>query len=232
MFREVFEYLTQAVNSAPVMAYSASLIWGILSVLLSPCHLASIPLIVAFINTQGQISTRRAFSISTCFSLGILVTIAFLGVVTSVLGRIAGDVGSLGNYVVAVVFILVGMHLWEVIPLPFSGVSSPRMKGKGHLPAFFLGLVFGIAIGPCTFAYMAPMLGVTFKIATSRAIYGASLLLVYGIGHCAVIVCAGTFTEVVQHYLNWSDSSKGTTIVKRICGALVIVGGIYLLWSA
>ena len=232
MLRSLFEYLTQAVEATPLIACISSFVWGVLSVLLSPCHLASIPLIVAFINKQGQIGTRRAFSISTFFSLGILVTIALIGVVTSFLGRMAGDVGSLGNYVVAVVFILVGLHLWEVIPMPFSGVSSPRMKGKGHLPAFFLGLVFGIALGPCTFAYMAPILGVVFKIAASKAIYGASLLLVYGIGHCSVIVFAGTFTEVVQHYLNWSESSRGTTIVKRICGALVMLGGFYLLWSA
>ena len=39
------------------------------------------------------------------------------------------------------------------------------MKRKGLLAAFMLGLVFGIALGPCTFAYMAPMLGVTFKLA-------------------------------------------------------------------
>ena len=232
MFRELFEYLTRAVEATPLIAYASSFTWGMLSVLLSPCHLASIPLIVAFINKQGQISTRRAFSISVLFSLGILVTIALIGVVTGLLGRMAGDVGPYGNYLVAVLFFLVGLHLWDVVPMPWSGVSDRRMRGKGSMAAFFLGLLFGIALGPCTFAYMAPMLGVAFTIASSRAIYGASLLLIYGIGHCSVIVFAGTFTEVVQHYLDWSESSRGTMVLKRICGALVMLGGIYLLWSA
>jgi cytochrome c-type biogenesis protein len=92
--------------------------------------------------------------------------------------------------------------------------------------------LFGFALGPCTFAYMAPMLAVTFKLAKSAPLYGASLLLAYGVGHCAVIVAAGTSTELVQRFLNWNEQSKGVTIVKCICGALVLIAGLYLLWSA
>ncbi|PLY04420.1 MAG: cytochrome C biogenesis protein, partial [Desulfuromonas sp.] len=58
------------------------------------------------------------------------------------------------------------------------------------------------------------------------------LMLAYGLGHCAVIVFAGTFTERVQGYLNWSEGSKGTIWLKRVCGLLVIVAGIWLLYSA
>ena len=83
------------------------------------------------------------------------------------------------------------------------------MKRKGLLAAFILGLVFGIALGPCTFAYMAPMLAVTFKLAATNFLYGAALLLAYGVGHCAVIVAAGTSTELVQRFLNWNEHSKG-----------------------
>jgi cytochrome c-type biogenesis protein len=95
-----------------------------------------------------------------------------------------------------------------------------------------LGLIFGIALGPCTFAFMAPMLAVSFKLARSNPIYGASLLLAYGIGHCAVIVLAGTFTEVVQRFLNWNEQSKGVTIVKSTCGVLVLLGAVWLIYSA
>ncbi len=95
-----------------------------------------------------------------------------------------------------------------------------------------LGLIFGIALGPCTFAYMAPMLAVTFKLAKSNPVYGASLLLAYGVGHCAVIVLAGTFTEVVQRFLNWNEQSKGVPIVKSVCGVVVLFGGVWLIYSA
>ncbi|MDO8303498.1 MAG: cytochrome c biogenesis protein CcdA [Sedimentisphaerales bacterium] len=230
--QELFTTLTHAVESTPLVALSAAFIWGILSIILSPCHLASIPLIVGFIDEQGQISTKRAFFISTLFAVGILITIAAIGAVTAAAGRMMGDVGRYGNYFVALIFFVVGLHLLGVISLPFSGPGRVGMKMRGLFAAFILGLVFGIALGPCTFAYMAPVLAVTFKVAANSLVYGIALLFVYGIGHCSVIVLAGTFTEVVQHYLNWNEKSRGADILKKICGALVLLGGLYLIYVA
>lgn len=229
---EIFTTLTRAVEGTPLIAILASFIWGILSIVLSPCHLASIPLIVGFIDEQGRISTKRAFTISTLFAVGILITIAAIGAVTAMAGRMMGDVGAYGNYFVAIIFFVVGLHLLDVIPMPWSGPGQVGMKRKGMLAALILGLVFGIALGPCTFAYMAPMLGVTFKLGASNLPYGVLLLAMYGIGHCSVIVFAGTFTEVVQSYLNWNERSKGAVVLKRICGVLVLLGGVWMIYTA
>ena len=229
---QLFTNLSHAVEGAPAIALGASVVWGILSIILSPCHLASIPLIVGFISGQGRVSTARASGIATLFAVGILVTIAVIGAITAGAGRMLGDVGRYGNYFVAVIFFVVGLHLVGVIPLSFSGAGPVGMKRKGYLAAFVLGLVFGIALGPCTFAYMAPMLGVTFKLAATNFLYGAALLLAYGLGHCAVIVAAGTSTELVQRFLNWNEQSKGLTIVKIVCGILVILGGVWLIYTA
>jgi len=69
-------------------------------------------------------------------------------------------------------------------------------------------------------------------LAATNLLYGIVLLLAYGVGHCSVIVLAGTFTEVVQRYLNWNERSKGATILKVVCGVLVMIGGIYLIYTA
>jgi len=232
MIQQVFTTLTNAVEGSPAIALGAAFVWGVLSILLSPCHLASIPLIVGFIDEQGRISTKRAFVISILFAVGILITIAAIGAVTAAAGRIVGDVGTYANYFVAIIFFVVGLCLLGVIPMPWTGPGQVGMRRKGMLVAFILGLVFGIAIGPCTFAYMAPMLGVTFKLASTNLFYGVLLLLIYGVGHCSVIVFAGTCTELVQWYMNWNEKSKGTVIVRTICGVLVLLGGIYLIYSA
>jgi len=228
----LFSSLSHAVEGAPALALLAAVVWGVLSIVLSPCHLASIPLIVGFISGQGRVSTARAFSLAALFAVGMLFTIAAIGAITAAAGRMLGDVGHWGNYFVAAIFFLVGLHLLGVVPLPWSGPGQVNMKRRGLLAAFLLGLVFGIALGPCTFAYMAPMLAVTFKLSTTAPLYGASLLLAYGVGHCAVIVLAGTFTEVVQHYLDWNEKSSGAVILKKACGVLVILGGLYLIWTA
>ncbi len=228
----LFENLTRAVEGTALIALTASFIWGILSILLSPCHLASIPLIVGFIDRQGKMSTKRAFWISFLFAFGILITIGLVGVVTAAAGRMIGNVGRYGNYFVAAVFFIVGLLLLDVIQIPFSGPGKIGMKQKGLLAALVLGLVFGIALGPCTFAFMAPMLAVTFKTASTNLFYGILLLVAYGIGHCSVIVFAGTFTEVVQRYMNWNETSKGAIILKKICGVLVLAAGLYMIYTA
>ncbi len=177
-------------------------------------------------------STKRAFGISALFAVGILITIAVIGAITAAAGRMMGDVGPYGNYVVAAIFFVVGLYLLDVIPMPWSGPGQIGMQRKGMLAAFVLGLIFGVAVGPCTFAYMAPMLGVTFKLAATSMGYGIALLALYGVGHCSVIVLAGTSTELVQRFMNWNEESKGAVILKRICGVLVVLGGVYLIYTA
>jgi cytochrome c-type biogenesis protein len=230
MIVDLFTWLSGTLTQSPEIALVGAFIWGVLSVALSPCHIACIPLIVGFIDGQGNISTSRAFGLSSLFGLGILVTIGIIGLVTGLAGRMIGDIGGYGNYFVAVIFFAVGLNLLGVLPLPFmEGGANPKYQRKGLLAAFILGLLFGIALGPCTFAYMATMLGIVFSIASTKIIFALSLLLAYSIGHCAVLVFAGTFTEVVQHYLHWSEKSKGAIILKKVCGILVILGGIYLI---
>ncbi|HEX7470665.1 MAG TPA: hypothetical protein VF437_08035 [Verrucomicrobiae bacterium] len=45
-------------------------------------------------------------------------------------------------------------------------------------------------------------------------------------------VSAGTSTQVVQRFLNWNEESKGLTMVKIVCGVLVILGGVWLIYTA
>ncbi len=229
---KLFTTLTHAVEATPAIAITAAFVWGILSILLSPCHLASIPLIVGFIGQQGRLSTRKALVISAVFGGGILITIGVIGAATAAVGRMMGDVGQYGNYFVAIIFFIFGLVLLDVIPIPFSGRSPAGTKYKGLLAAFILGLVFGIALGPCTFAFMAPMLAVTFRVASRSLLFGIGLLLAYALGHCSVIVLAGTCTELVQRYMDWNEKSRGAVILRRVCGVLVLLGGIYLICRA
>lgn len=229
MLTEIFTCLTNALTGTAWIAILASFTWGMLSILLSPCHLSSIPLVIGFIDKQGRVSVKRAFLLSLLFATGILITIAAIGLITASLGRLMGDVSRFGNYLVAVVFFLVGLYLWDVLPAPWAGASGSNVKQKGLFAALMLELIFGIGLGPCTFAYMAPMLGIAFSVAAERLAFAIILLFVYGVGHCSVIVLAGTLTEKVQQYLNWTEKNRSAIIVRRICGVLVILGGVYLI---
>ena len=228
----LFATLGEAVHGSVPIALGAAFAWGVLSILLSPCHLASVPLIVAFLGEQGTTSGKRALVITVVFAVGILVTIGVVGGVTATLGRMLGDVGRPVSYALALVFLALGLHFLGVLPLPGSGGGPSSPRRKGTLGAFLLGLLFGVGVGPCTFAYMAPMLGVTLKVAATSRILGVALLLIYGLGHTSIIVLAGTSVQRVQRYLNWQGDSRGAAILRQACGVLVILGGAYLVYTA
>jgi len=79
---------------------------------------------------------------------------------------------------------------------------------------------------------MAPVLGVAFGTAAESPLFAAALLLAYGVGHCSVIVAAGSATALVQRYLDWSECSGGVLRFRQGCGLLVIAAGLYLFWLA
>jgi cytochrome c-type biogenesis protein len=231
MIESLFTALNTALYDNFWIAILASFGWGVLSILLSPCHLSSIPLIVGYINSQGTITLSRTFTVSFVFAVGILITIALIGMITASLGRLMGNVGAIGNYLVAGIFFIIGLYLLGVIPLPWDRGSISQTKARGLLSALVLGLLFGIALGPCTFAYMAPVLGIVFQTAQTNFSAASLLLLSFGVGHCAVIVGAGMLTQRVQHYLDWTEHSNAIVWIKKVCGVLVILGGIYLILS-
>jgi cytochrome c-type biogenesis protein len=227
----LFTALTDALYEGYSLALLAAFGWGVLSILLSPCHLSSIPLIIGFLTAKGEKRTSRGVLLSFVFASGILLTIAVIGGITAALGRIMGDVGSWGKYFVAIVFFVVGLYLMDVIRLPASGgFLRPLQIRSAALSAFILGLIFGIALGPCTFAFMAPVLAVVFELSNANVVAAGALLLAFGFGHCVVIVITGGLATRVQAYLDWTNRSNVVLWTKRVAGFLVVLGGVYIIW--
>ena len=231
MLESIFNSLSELLYGSFWLATFSSFVWGLLSIILSPCHLSSIPLIIGFLSSQGDITIKRTFNLSLVFALGILVTIAIIGGITLAMGRLMGDVGTYGNYLVAIVFFVVGLYLLDAIRLPWQGTNLGSTRFKGLTAAFILGLIFGIGLGPCAFAFMAPVLGVVFQVSSTNMTLAISLLLAFSLGHAFVIVLAGTLTKKVQQYLNWTEGSKTAMYLKRTCGILVILAGIYMIYN-
>ena len=228
----LLESMSRGIQAGPGVALLFAFLWGVLSVLLSPCHLASIPLILGFLSGEGRSTSRRAFAIATSFALGILLSIAVIGWLTATFGRMLGDLGPWANYLVALVFFVFGLNLAGIIPLNFAGVErfDPRFRGVG--PALILGAIFGLALGPCTFAYMAPVLAAAVRVASYSSLYSMALLGAFGVGHCAVIAGAGVSTHQVQQLLQWNQGSRALDYLKQLCGLLVILAGLYLIYTA
>lgn len=228
MLEQILTSLSNGLEQSPGWALLAAFGWGVVSIVFSPCHLASVPLVVGFISTQEDASTGRAFRLSLVFSLGVLASIALIGVVTAALGRLVGDLGDVGNVAVAVVFFVFGLYLMELLPLDWNLFPSTTRR-RGMPAALGLGLVFGVGLGPCSFAFLAPMLMIVFGQASTDYALAAGLLGAFALGHCGVIVLVGTAAGKAQTLVSWGSRSKITRWVRRVCGALVVLAGVYLL---
>lgn len=225
----LFEYSNSLMNSNFIFVLLGTFIWGILSIILSPCHLTSIPLIIGFIDSSEVKTTQRRFLLSFLFSLGILFSIGLIGVITSFTGRIAGDLGSWTNWLAALIFAIIGLHFLDIISLKFKGLNDIPINQKGKLASLFIGLLFGVALGPCTFAFMAPVLAVTLIDVNKSIIQSTSILITYGIGHSLLIILAGTFTGMFQKYLNWNSETGNSKKVKKVAGIFLLIGSLYFL---
>ncbi|NDV22612.1 cytochrome c biogenesis protein CcdA [Desulfovibrio sp. JC022] len=214
--------------SGTVWAAFGCLLWGVVSVLFSPCHLASIPLIVGYVGGQNElVEGRRAWGYAGLFTLGLFITIAVIGIVCAVLGRLMGDVGPWWTVVVGAVLLWVALDMLGLAKCSMSGNLMGRFKLKGYTGAFVLGLAYGILSGSCTFGFIAPILAIITvqgQIAT-----GILLIVLFGIGHCLPIAVAGSSTALVRRMLESSRWQQGGNLFRKMAGALIGLLGIYFV---
>jgi cytochrome c-type biogenesis protein len=230
---ELLTAFAGAFSASLLLAAPAALLWGVLSVALSPCHLSSVPLVVAYMAGGPDLPTgRRALAISSSFALGILASIAVIGGVTAAAGRMLGDVGRAGTWTLAAVFVVFGLNLLGVLPLPTFAKAPTGTRRRGALGALLLGLVFGAALGPCTFAFMAPLLGLVLHAGEAGAGAGVLLVALFGLGHAGAIAFAGASFQPVQRWLAWRAGARAVELLRAGAGVAVLCGGAYFVYTA
>lgn len=203
-------------------------LWGMVSVLFSPCHLASIPLMVSYVAGQNQIiKGRKAVGYALMFTLGLFTTIAVIGVACSLLGRMLGDVGPYLSIVVGALLVWVALDILGVASCSLSNGLLARIKVKGLTGALILGLAYGLLSGSCTFGFIAPLLAIITiqqKIAT-----GVFLITLFALGHCLPIAIAGSSTALVKRFLDNSAWQQGSHLFRRLAGVCIAGLGLYFM---
>jgi cytochrome c-type biogenesis protein len=216
----LFLTVNEWIAGGTMIAALGCFLWGMISVVFSPCHLASIPLIVAYVGGQQQIlKSREAAQYAVAFTAGLFITIALVGIVCAILGRMLGDIGNYWQILVGLVLVWVALGMFGVQKCSLSGgLFLNRLNLKGIVGAFGLGLAYGILSGSCTFGFIAPILAIITiqqKIAS-----GIILILLFAIGHCIPIVVAGSSTAFVKGIMEnsrWQGAGnwfrKGAAVV-------------------
>ena len=203
-------------------------LWGMVSVLFSPCHLASIPLIVGYVGGQNHlIEGRKATLYAVVFTSGLFITIAVIGVACSLLGRMLGDVGPYWTIAVGLLLLWVALDMLGVAKCSMSGGLMARLTLKGLSGAFFLGLAYGLLSGSCTFGFIAPILAIVSV--QDKLFTGVVFILLFAIGHCIPIVAAGSSTAMVKRLLVSSSWQQGGRFFRRLAGAMIGLLGVYFI---
>ncbi len=203
-------------------------LWGMVSVLFSPCHLASIPLIVGYVGGQNQlIAGRKATLYAIVFTTGLFITIAVVGLVCSLLGRMLGDVGPYWTIAIGLLLIWIALDMLGIAKCSLPGGLLSRLTIKGLTGAFVLGLAYGVLSGSCTFGFIAPILAIVSVQA--KVFTGVLFILLFAIGHCIPIVVAGSSTAMVKRLIVSSSWQLGGRFFRRLAGALIALLGVYFI---
>jgi cytochrome c-type biogenesis protein len=228
MLENVFLIVNDWLVAGTMIAALGAFFWGMISVIFSPCHLASIPLIVAYVGGQEKaLQARQAGFYSVAFTAGLFITIALIGIICSVLGRMLGDVGNYWQILIGAVLIWVALGMLGVEKCSMSGNLLYRLNLKGIGGAFVLGLAYGVLSGSCTFGFIAPILAII--TVQQKIAAGILLILLFAIGHCLPIMVAGSSTASVRKVIENRSWQTGGQWFRRGAGVLIGMLGLYFI---
>lgn len=224
----IFGDISQLIQQNPWLAILGVFIGGAITAS-NPCVLAMIPLLMSVVAGTEGTSIKKSVGFSLLFVLGLSVTFTILGLISALMGRMLGDVGTFWKYLVAGVCLIMGAHLLGLFKFNVNFPQHLSVKKGGSLGAFLLGLLFGVVSTPCA----VPILAVLLAYVASRGnvIYGGLLLFIYALGHSALILIAGTSMGAAKKLIESRRLRKTNLALQKIAGIIIILVGAYFIFQ-
>ncbi|WP_295404174.1 cytochrome c biogenesis protein CcdA [uncultured Thiocystis sp.] len=224
-----FDHLDQLLVAYPLLAFGAVFVAGVISSA-SPCVLTTIPLVIGFVGGYADGDRWKAFRYSLSFVFGLSLTFTALGMAAGLFGTLFGTVGGGWYLVVGVLALLMGGQMMGLYAIPLPVPPQYRPKQGGLIGAFLLGLFFGVVSSPCATPVLAVILA--YVATHGEILYGAALLFVYAIGHCLLMLAAGTSIGFVESFAKCKGIAHLSAWTRRTGGLMVALVGGYLVWNA
>lgn len=214
----------------PLAAAATALLAGLVSSV-SPCTVASMPLVIGYVGGYGDGSRRQAFYYSASFVLGLSLAFTAVGLAVALAGAWLLPPDSYGRMVLIGILLLAGASL-------LSGRALPGMRGaqcgagaparwKGITGAFVTGTLSGFVFAPCATPVMVGILALIGE--QGDVLYGTLLMFLYSAGHSALLLAAGSSVGFAQRLADSRWAGKVNRYFTRIAGLLLLLYGLYLL---
>ncbi len=215
------------------LLYTIMVFFGLgLLLSLTPCVFPMIPILSSIIVGQGkQVTTYKAFIMSSTYVLAMALTYAIVGVLTGLLGEnlqaVFQNPWVLSSFALIFVALSFSMFGFYELQLPNTlqtklTMMSNRQQGGTLIGVGLMGILSALIVGPCV---AAPLVGALIYIGqTGDAMLGGfalfSMSLGMGIPLIIIGISAGHFLPKAG---NWMES------IKAIFGVMLLAVAIWML---
>ena len=208
---------------APFLAFAAGALTS-----LTPCSVSSVPLVIGYVGGAAGSDTRKAFRLSLVFVLGSALTFTALGTAASTAGMFFMMAASWWYLILGSLMVLMALQTWGIFEIIPSSYLMSKNRKKGYLGAFIAGILGGIFSSPCSTPVLIALLAIV--AGKGSIIWGASLLILYSIGHGLLALAAGTSFSFAQKLAENIEKSRAGSIIKLALGAIILLAGLYMLY--
>ena len=210
---------------APFLAMLAGILTSV-----TPCSLSGIPLIIGYVGGVGEKSTKRAFAYSAVFSAGTAVTFVALGIIATSAGKLMGTSSTIWYMALGALMVMMALQTWEIFNFIPSVNLLSKSRMRGLIGAFLAGILAGIFSSPCSTPVLIALLAIV--AGEGNLIWGITLMLLYSIGHSALVMVAGTSVGFVQKINSSEKYQTASMVMKTVMGAAILLIGLYMFWLA
>ena len=208
------------------LAFVVALVAGLVSSF-SPCILSTVPLIIGYVGGYAGGDQKKALKYSLLFCLGLILTFTALGAASALLGKMMTGAGKWWYLLLALIMAAAGLQLLGVFQFTPQSCRMPARR-EGLIGAFLLGILGGILASPCSTPVLVAILA--FVAGEGNIYLGIGLLAVYSIGHCALLLIAGTSVGFVNRLAASSRTEKWGKVLKGLLGLVMLIFAFYLFY--
>lgn len=230
MFDSLIETTRTLLETNQWLAVLAVFLGGVTTAA-NPCSLAGVPVLISLVGGHDSVSGwRRGFVFSLVFVCGLATSFSVMAFLAVSAGSYFGETSGFWPWVLAGVCFLAAGQFFDLVhfSLP-EAVNRYRPKISGLTGAYVMGALFGVLSAPCA----APVLVLVLTYVASRANlpYGILLLWVYAVGHCLLVIAAGTSLGLAKHIVASTSYSRTNSLFRKGAGAVILSVGIYLVYK-
>ncbi len=206
---------------------------GGLALNLTPCVLPMIPINLAIIGAGAQAGSRgRGFLLGGVYGAAMALVYGVLGVVVILTAGTFGTINSSPwfNLVIALLFIVLALAMFDLITIDFSRFSS-RIgvggAGKGtFVLAFSMGAVAALLAGACVAPVVIQVVLFSSNLYASGTTMALALPFFLGVGMAVPWPIAGAGLAALPRPGAWMVR------VKQVMGAIILATAVYYGYEA